>query len=536
MKSFPLSLLLVASGMLACGSSGEASGPGPSGTPEPSAETRSPEVDAGVPVDGSIPAPADGSATGRGTPVVFRVGGAGVDFGKDIAADSAGNIYVTGYFSATVDFDPGPATSSCTATAGTDAFLAKYGPEGNLLWVRCFAGPGADMPHTVRVDALGRATVVGYFSNTVNFDPNGASGSRTSNGGRDAFVVQYSPDGGFRWVVTFGSAGEDDATDVAFDAKNQAHVSGSITGGTNMDPLGNALISSRGATDAVVATYDGNGSYVGAFQLGGPLPDAGYAIASDAAGNVVVGGTFQGVANLAQGTPQSRTSRGSGDIFVGSYSVDGQTRSLAQIGGTGFDLLAPGGLDRDAEGNVVVTGSFQGSADFGEPGQRTLVSNGDDDLFLAKFGPNGRLSWALGVGGSGGDRGHRCKFDRAGNVVVAGWWRGTANFDPAGSARRAAATTNQGSDILVATYSGSGSFVWAEGFGGGTGDGSPQSEAGWNLAAGMALDPTGHILVTGKFFGTASFGAPGQTTTLSSAGASDGVVIKLDSQGALDRL
>jgi hypothetical protein len=470
------------------------------------------------------PAPAD-------VPFAFRLGSTGVDFAKDICADAQGNVIVTGYFSRTVDFDPGSGVSNLNSGGATDIFLAKYDTSGRLLWAKGFSGTGIDMPHTVKANTLGQIVVVGYFSETVNFNPDASGGVRTSQGGRDAFIVEYEPDGRFRWVVTYGGAGDDDATDLVFDADDRVHVTGAFAGQVNLDPQGSALLTSAGGTDVLLAEYDAYGRYESAVRFGGTGQDAGYALALTGV-QLVLGGTFQGRVDLGAGSAaQTVTSRGSSDIFVARFHVSDVFQSVVTIGGAGFDLLAPGGLDVDADGWVVATGSFQATASF--DATTTRSSSGDDDLFLASYDAANRLNWVLTAGGTGGDRGHRCKFDAAGNAVLAGWWRGNANFDPRGSYVLTATATNQGSDILLATYSRDGALLWAQGFGGGAGDGTPQSEAAWNLAAGMALDPAGNILVAGKFFSRVDFDPSAASLALTSAGDSDAVVAKYGSSGRL---
>lgn len=470
-------------------------------------------------------------AAPAGPPFAFRLGATGADFAKDICADTEGNVLVTGYFSRTVDFDPGPGASNLTSGGATDVFLAKYGSSGRLLWVRGFSGTGIDMPHTVKVNAVGQPTVVGYFSDTVNFNPDGQGGSRTSQGGRDAFIVQYEPDGRFRWAVTYGGAGDDDATDLVFDAENRVHLTGSFAGQVNLDPRGRALFSSAGGTDMLLAVYDGEGRYDSALRIGGAGQDAGYAIAL-AGVQLVVGGTFQGRVDFGAGTSgRTLNSRGSSDIFLARFHVSHVFQSVLTIGGTGFDLLAPGGVDLNADGWVVATGSIQATASFDATMQRS--SNGDDDLFLASYDAADRVNWVMTAGGTGGDRGHRCKFDAAGSVVLAGWWRGSANFDPRGSYVLTATASNQGSDVLLAKYSRDGSLLWAEGFGGGAGDGTPQSEAAWNLAAGMGLDPAGNILLAGKFFTTVDFDPSAASLPLTSGGEADAFIAKYGSNGQL---
>ena len=75
---------------------------------------------------------------------VFGVGGLEYDQATDVAIDAAGNVYAVGRFNGTVDFDPGPGTAELTSAGGSDAFVAKYSPNGTYLWARQMGGPASD--------------------------------------------------------------------------------------------------------------------------------------------------------------------------------------------------------------------------------------------------------------------------------------------------------------------------------------------------------------------------------------------------------
>lgn len=92
---------------------------------------------------------------------------------NEIFVDAAGNTYATGYFKGTCDFDPGPAQVSLTSPSLTDedAFLAKFGPDGNLIYAKAITGPGITRGNDVLVSAAGKVFVVGHFANNANVDP-----------------------------------------------------------------------------------------------------------------------------------------------------------------------------------------------------------------------------------------------------------------------------------------------------------------------------------------------------------------------------
>ena len=103
--------------------------------------------------------------------LAFAVGAAagGTDKGQAIATDAAGNVYTTGYFQGTIDFDPGPGVSLMTSAGGTDIFVVKLDSAGNFVWARQFGGTSDDQGNGIAVDASGNVLTTGYFKGTADF-------------------------------------------------------------------------------------------------------------------------------------------------------------------------------------------------------------------------------------------------------------------------------------------------------------------------------------------------------------------------------
>src|SRR5207248_3090451 len=82
----------------------------------------------------------------------LRLGGAISDMGRAVAADAAGNVYVTGTFGGTVNFDPGAGTFNLTSAGFDDVFVAKYTSAGALVWAGDIGGAGTDRSWGLALD------------------------------------------------------------------------------------------------------------------------------------------------------------------------------------------------------------------------------------------------------------------------------------------------------------------------------------------------------------------------------------------------
>ena len=117
------------------------------------------------------------------------------DEGRGVGVDGSGNVYVTGWFWGTVDFDPGSGVDNHTSNGEHDVFLNKFDSSGAFNWARTWGGSEWDDGHGVAVEGSGNVYVTGYFQWTVDFDTGSGVDSHTSNGNGDVFLSKFPPDG-----------------------------------------------------------------------------------------------------------------------------------------------------------------------------------------------------------------------------------------------------------------------------------------------------------------------------------------------------
>jgi len=246
-------------------------------------------------------------------------------------------------------------------------------------------------------------------------------------------------------------------------------------------------------------------NWVWALQGGGMGFDRARSVATDGSDNIFVLGDFNLTATFGDDT---LISAGSGDVYVAKYTSDGNLIWIEQIGGAEFDR--GNGIATDNYNNCVVTGRFDGTATFGDT---SLISNGYNDIFVAKYDSEGNLLWVEQAGGTGFDRGIRIKTDDLGNIVVTGRFETTAFFSDT-------SLNSFGSeDIFIAKYDADGNLLWVNQAGG----------TAIDRGQGIATDVSGNTIVTGRFGDIASFG----DTMLTSLGNIDIFVAKYGINGNL---
>jgi uncharacterized repeat protein (TIGR01451 family) len=443
-----------------------------------------------------------------------QIGGVGDELGGNIAVDAAGNVYTTGDFTGTVDFDSGPGTFNLTSVGSYDVFVSKLDKDGALVWAKRLGGvTGIASERSIAVDAAGNVYTIGYFTGTVDFDPGPGTQNLTS-AGSDTFVSKLNNNGAFVWAKQFGG----ESRGIAFDAVGNVYISGSFFGAVDFDPGPGTftLTSLAGNFDVFVSKLTSAGAFVWAKQFGGTGSDNGNSMAVDAAGNVYTTGRFAGTADFDPdaGTQNLNVVGGTFDVFVSKLDSTGAFMWAKQLGGVSDEFGT--GIAVDAAGNVYTTGLFQSAVDFDPgPGTFTLTNVGLSDVFVSKLNSAGAFVWAKQLGGTSNDGSNDITVDVAGNVYTTGSFSGTADFDPGAGTQN---LTSVGSfDGFVSKLDSTGAFVWAKQLGGTDNDGG----------ASIAVDATGNVYTIGWFAGTADFDPGPGTQNLTSAGFQDIFVSKL---------
>ena len=400
--------------------------------------------------------------------------------GTSVVTDASGNVYTVGWFNSylsPMDFNPGtgPADTCFLSSNGNyDIFIQKMDANGNFLWAKSIGAVYDDYPTSVAIDGSGNLYLVGTFTQNVDFDPGPGSYYLDYGNSYGLFILKLDTDGNFVWVKGV--------------LPSEATISTS--------------------TDQIW----------------------GKSIALDGSGNICIAGYFDGVNvdfDPAPGPAHEFIMASAafyGDAFIAKYDPSGNFVWAKQLKGSGGNISDTYGIKTDASGNVYTTGYYMGTVDFdpGPPGFMMSSKLNTYDIYVLKLNASGIFVWAKSLSGNANEKGLSISLDASSNVYTTGYFSGWVDFNPkTGIADTCWLQSKGGNDIFISKLDVNGSFVWAKSIGG-TGDDQGLS---------VFTDPASNVYIAGYYYGTVDFDPGAGYYPLTSAGASDIFVLKLDNSG-----
>ncbi len=445
-------------------------------------------------------------------PVVLQAQGLNLEWAKkvqsrssSIAYDIQGNVYITGYFSGTKDFDPDSTVYNITSNGEEDVFIQKNDANGNFIWAKGFGGESDDKGIDIEVDVNGNVYVTGSFrGDSVDFDPGIDSLILNSSLSLDdLFLTKFDSNGNFKWVNHIGKSYDyynnwlqSTELPVVLDTVGNIYISGSFMGDFDFGQDTTILdLTSYGiSSDIFIVKFDSIGNPQWVKQIEGNLDDHIIAMDIDRDGNLYMTGTTGGTIDFDPGIDTFNITCGdSKDNFVLKLDSDGEFH-WAKTFGSGYSDYAKS-ISVDTFGNVFIVGLFRGVVDF-DPGlNEFILSAGPSesyDYYIQKFDQDGNFEWAKMLEVGDGiywlaDLHLSVENDLEGNVYFTGRFKGTLDFDPGLETFeiQAEPITFNGYDYFVEKLDTDGNFIWAKLLGG--------------IEKDMKIDTNENIYLTGIF-------------------------------------
>ena len=355
---------------------------------------------------------------------LHRAGGNNYDMLTDLATDSAGNVFATGCFRDTIRFE----NDSIVGVGFINNFVAKYSPEGRLLWLRHIVGGCRENELWLTFDSRNRMFLAGAFYDSLSV------GNQThySKGSSDMFVTLLDSDGNIEWFKQIGGVGKDKINRLIL-RDSMIYLAGSFSDSLF---LGNDTLVSHGYKDMFAAAMTLDTVVKWTFSAGGNFDDAINGLSLDSAGNVYFAANF--VETCYMGVDTLRT-RGVDDACLVRLDTAGNVQWIRQLGGISNDYSRDLVIDKNQQ--LFWTGTFK--LKLKHEGLEFRSSNRQSDIFICRYDTAGIMHEFIQAGGSGEDYPLQMLRDTAEHVYLLGVFNN--DWQSLGSG-----ITGQDKDIFVA--------------------------------------------------------------------------------------
>ncbi|HRO45953.1 gliding motility-associated C-terminal domain-containing protein [Agriterribacter sp.] len=373
-----------------------------------------------------------------------------------------------------------------------------------LNWVKAFEAynAGNSNARTVGIDEQGNVYSAGWFENSVDFDP--GSGVYMMTGGSQfqsgVYISKLDANGNFVWAKQIPALLEFSQVELKVDRTGNVYLASDSRGAADMDPgPGVHMMTPTGFRDVFVVKLNTDGNFVWAKQFGGP-GDTGpqsYMIELDPDNNVIVGGAFNNTVDFDPGPGTlNLTSSAHFQAFIVKLSNDGELIWAKQFGNgpevySGCNITD---IKCDAQGNIVIVGSFARTCDF-DPGPGvynvTSVAGNSSNGFICKLDASSNFVWVKTLQEKRGDNNYfitptGIDIDGMNNILTTGFFIGDFDFDPGAGEQNFFSNPH---DCYILKLDQQGNFVWAKIIG--------NSES--DMGSDVAVDAANNVYIIGSF-------------------------------------
>ena len=324
----------------------------------------------------------------------------GGSYGAKIKLDGDGNLIIAGNFdSFSVTID----TIQLINHGSSDVFLAKLDTAGNVIWAKSIYGNAYESCYDIAVDNNNDILMLGYGDSLIHFDS-----LTMGNVGYWSFLVKYNTSGNPIWVK------EQIAIGLNTDRNNNIFLIGNFSG--QGVPFGNDTLNSINSyLDIFIAKLNPLGNILWAKSFGGIYNDEGICIKIDSLGNIYIAGQFGSpYITFSADTIYNNGMIPYRDVFCAKLDSSCNAIWATSFGGVDHDFVHD--IDLDHAINVCLTGSIGGMPPC--------------DAFLLKYDSIGNIDWYKITGGyPGGAIGYGLACNNIGGIYVTGYAGATAIFD-----------------------------------------------------------------------------------------------------------
>jgi|GEM_PF-3845844 hypothetical protein len=447
-----------------------------------------------------------------------NIGGTGTERADHVMTDLYGDVIVAGKLLSNTDFDISSSVTSIPNSGYFDAYISKYSPSGSLLWVKTIASNAAsdETPFitSTATDSSGNIYLTGFFKGSIDFDPS-PTGSKilTSNGETDIFIVKLDRNGILVWAGNAGSAEYDRGNGIAIDSQDNIYVTGSFRTTADFDITSGVLnLTSEYIDSTFIIKLDKNGNMIWGKATQGMGSDEGTSIAVDSAFNVFIAGNNRGTNDFdpSPSTTFNLSNSSEGQVYILKLDSSGNFLNAGVTIPT--NSVYPARAQKikiDNNNDVLVAGTFYGTTDFDfGPANHPMTAMGAgccNDAYVFKVDNNLNYVWARRLGSYVPDVAYGLAIDQNNNVLSTGYMVGVTANDYSGL---------NGNEAFIWVLDPAGTQIDLEDY---VGNGDDQGNS-------ITVDKAGNVYVVGTFY----YNLKDMTIfNYISNGDSDGFIVKL---------
>jgi hypothetical protein len=318
------------------------------------------------------------------------------DFASSLDCDNSGNLCIGGYFTSTVDFDPGAGIAEYTADS-SESYVSIFSPDGNFIRVHVIASASSESQcENAAIDQSGNLYFSGSFRGQIDVDTGPGECLLTSWNEISIYLTKYTNSGNFIWGKTWGpqqhSTYQIGAYDIVFDSDSNLYIPGCFASAVDFDPgVNQENRTSNGKWDAYLLKLTSGGEFIRVDCWGNTDKEVASGACIDSSDNIFIIGNYKGTSDMDPGPGSDEyISTGYGDVFLSKFNAYGNqiwTHVFCGDEDTWDEIIA-----LDSNENPITAGTFSGTVDF-DPSVNFIyeTSAGQTDAFIVKLQENGYL-------------------------------------------------------------------------------------------------------------------------------------------------
>jgi len=299
----------------------------------------------------------------------------------ELKVDPENNILISGMYSDNIDMDPGPnyVVLVVSNNQSNGIYLAKYKPNSDIIWAKGFNGNGFKVGEDIAVGKQGQVAMTGYFTGTMDVDPDARTEYIYGLSNYDGFILQVDSTGDLEWSGHYRGKGSALGRAVAISDSGVVYCSGSFNDTVDIDPsFARKEARSPGYADFWVTKFDRAGDVIWTKSVGGVRDDVISAIECKGEEDLFLAGTFYKKIDLDPdtGTYELQGNINTAVVFRTDTALHPVDHSMFRGTGEGYMYE----MDLNSNGDILTAGSFNSDIDL-DPGEDTLTvkSNGGFD-------------------------------------------------------------------------------------------------------------------------------------------------------------